>query len=444
MNGTGATACSAAGRHDPSDGLLDLLALHLREVGNARLVAAPGEGVDADVPLARQQRHPPDTHGAPGIDVAVDEDHRQVVLTEELHRAPIEGVVELQRVVALGKHHPLHIPLGGLQGDPPAEGPEVVAVIAQLGARLHDERAVGALEGEIAGIDIVDQGVEHRRIVGQRRGEVQYRHAPLPEGEGQLQHTIVVDLVHGDAEGVAVRPAIVPEGGQQRLAPLQGHDLELSHRLADLGARHLVLDEADQAAVLVALAERSHIGNGEAHVAGEPHTVGEGRLSALADARRRPVAGVELSERLTDMVQVVAGVLHRQITPHRGMGRRLLEIAVLHGDNVGTQDLRHLVGVVLLEREVAVVAIGDEHRRTVPADMTDDDALLERAGIMMQGIHLLADAHDVLLGILRAHQLADTVDAGKGLEAGTDGRRTGPGREGEEAEEQQHGETGTY
>ena len=126
------------------------------------------------------------------------------------------------------------------------------------------------------------------------------------------------------------------------------------------------------------------------------------------------------------------------------MGRRLLEIAVLHGDNVGTQDLRHLVGVVLLEREVAVVAIGDEHRRTVPADMTDDDALLERAGIMMQGIHLLADAHDVLLGILRAHQLADTVDAGKGLEAGTDGRRTGPGREGEEAEEQQHGETGTY
>ena len=107
---------------------------------------------------------------------------------------------------------------------------------------------------------------------------------------------------------------------------------------------------------------------------------------------------------LVDVVQIVERVLHGEVIPVARTRHRLVEIAVLHGDDVGIEELGKFLDVSLAQCILGVVAFSYEHGRTVESSVTEYHSLLKTTLGSILGIQLLLDEEHILFREMRTLQ----------------------------------------
>ena len=170
--------------------------------------------------------------------------------------------------------------------------------------------------------------------------------------------------------------------------------LQRPHGGTALGGSHLC-EIGFEALVLDGMADGTHIGNVDIHVAGEEGGVEHRRRATLADARGDPLARVERREERPDAVQVMGRIFGREVFPVERIGRRAVEIAVLDKDDIRIEEFRQLVAVTFGKGKVGVIALRDEHRGAIPADMHHHHPLKERSLRGVAPVERLLD-HDLV------------------------------------------------
>ena len=369
------------------------------------------------VALLLQTLHVAHTRCSPGVDATIDVDHCGVVLAKEATCAAVEAFVELQLTELGGQHHTVHVVVSRLAGEPLAERSCGIAVVAQLAHRLHVERQVGRLLGEVVGFAILDEVVEELAVGSRGQCHLVDGCAPLPDGKRILQYAEVEDLVDGSAERVALFLAVVAEERDERGTPLEHLALEILEALAVGSRSHLMGEEWLVASVLECFVERSHIGHRHIDIVGIVSAIEHRGLSTLADARCRPAALVEVMEQHVDAMQVGQRVLHGKVVPVAGVGHGLTEVAVFHGDDIGIEQPRELILIARAQRIMSVVALGDEDGGTVEAHVAHHHALAELTLLRLSRHHVLSDHHHIFLLIIVALQCLHVAHALQRLQA---------------------------
>ena len=165
-----------------------------------------------------------------------------------------------------------------------------------------------------------------------------------------------------------------------------------------------MLQELLVSAILHALVQRRHVWHGDVHIIWEVGAVKHRSLSALTDARGNPLALVHRMQSLVYVVQIVERVLHGEVIPVARTRHRLVEIAVLHGDDVGIEKLRKFLDVILTQRILSVIAFCYEHGRTVESSVAENHSLFKTALGSILGIQLLLDEEHILFREMRTLQ----------------------------------------
>ena len=140
--------------------------------------------------------------------------------------------------------------------------------------------------------------------IGRERWNHTGRRTPLPKGKRVFQNTIIQYFGHRNTE---YQLFVLTEFFQYRddfIFVFQYFSLE-GFDLPAIFFRAYFAEERFVASVLHAPVQGSYIGDGEIYVVREPGTIQAGGLSAFADAGADPFAGVQPSECLVDVVQVV-------------------------------------------------------------------------------------------------------------------------------------------
>ena len=154
-----------------------------------------------------------------------------------------------------------------------------------------------------------------------------------------------------------------------------------------------------------------YVGNGEVYVVRKPGTVQASGLSAFADAGADPFTGVQLSECLVDVMQVVGRVLCRQVFPVTGGRGGFEEITVFHEYHIGIEQLRQLFLITRVQGIRRTISFRDQYGRAVETDVGDDHALRECSGCRVLMVDRLCDAYEIFLGIMVRFQLLDAADS---------------------------------
>ena len=107
---------------------------------------------------------------------------------------------------------------------------------------------------------------------------------------------------------------------------------------------------------------------------------------------------------LVYVVQIVERVLHGEVIPVARTRHRLVEIAVLHGDDVGIEELGKFLDVSLTQCILGVIAFSYEHGRTVESSVAEYHSLLKAALGSILGIQLLLDEEHIFFREMRTFQ----------------------------------------
>ena len=302
-----------------------------------------------------------------------------VFLLQELHGALVEGGVEVIVAQAVGQHDLLQIALGRFQRGPFLDGLERVAVVAQFLDGLHVERHILVGITEIVGTRHFGEVAEPGLVVGIECRNGADGCAPLPQGKGVFEHTVVVDVLFGQIEVVVASGAEVVEHGHQFGLALHQFLHGSLYRLAFFFGAHLLGQKLLVAAILDGAVERCHITDTHIDIVGVGGAVEHGGLASLADAGADPFAREELAEHLTHMVIVGQRVIDGHVVPVGGHGHTLRKVAVFAQDDVGIEQCAQFFLIVGVQPVVGKIAFGHEHRRLVQPLHAHDDALAEGA-----------------------------------------------------------------
>ena len=120
-------------------------------------------------------------------------------------------------------------------------------------------------------------------------------------------------------------------------------------------------------------------------------------------------------------MQVVKGVLHREVVPVAWLRHRLGKVSVLNSNDIGVEYFGQLLLISLPECVVGIVAFRDKDGRTVEAHVAYDEPLVEgpHRGVIMGNLLFYEHHVFVLISLaLKRFHLADTGQGGKPVHYG--------------------------
>ena len=360
--------------------------------------------IDMQVLLVLGERQTIDARCTPWVNITINIHHLRIILGQEIHGIIVKLWRELHVLGTLRHHQFLQITLWRLDAQVSLEWLGVISVISQLFGSLYIERCSGIVVGEILRFTHVDPVFEHLVVGGIIRRNLLEILTPLPEGEGILEHRVIENLGYRRIEAILLLAAVLLEHRQQRSLAPEEQQLEVEHLLSVLLGRNLFLQELLVSAILHALVQRRHVWHGNIHIVREVSTVEHRGLSALADTRGNPLALIHRMQGLVYVVQIVERVLHGEVIPVARLRHRLVEIAVLHGDDVGIEELGKFLDVSLAQCILGVVAFCYEHGRTVESSVAEYHSLLKTALGSILGIQLLLDEEHIFFREMRTFQ----------------------------------------
>ena len=264
--------------------------------------------------------------------------------------------------------------------------------------------------GKIVGLADVNQMIKQCLCIGCERRDHAGRRTPLPEGERVFQDAIIQYFGYRNAEFQFLVLAELFQHRDDFVLVFQYFNLE-SFDLLTVFLRAYFAEERFVAPVFHTAVQGGYVGDGEVYVVRKPGTVQASGLSAFADAGADPFTGVQLSECLVDVMQVVGRVLCRQVFPVTGGRGGFEEITVFHEYHIGIEQLRQLFLITRVQGIRRTISFRDQYGRAVETDVGDDHALRECSGCRVLMVDRLCDAYEIFLGIMVRFQLLDAADS---------------------------------
>ena len=97
------------------------------------------------------------------------------------------------------------------------------------------------------------------------------------------------------------------------------------------------------------------------------------------------------------MMQVVKRIFYGKVIPVTRIRHRLIEIAILHGDDIGIEEFGKFLDISLTQGIVGIISFCHENGRTVESTMAKHHSLFKGTPGSILAIQLLLDEEHIFL-----------------------------------------------